>query len=110
MKIGQGVLGIVPFKDGTVPAYRRTYLVVGVTGAEVELLNVSSSDGKEHKLLYQSNRVIVNYRPPFLKRSFVKLDSLVSIPLSTAKSLKILHNGDCLDGNELQLIIDSIIR
>lgn len=110
MIVGQGVLGKVLFNDGTMPAYDRTYLVVGVTNVYIELLNVSSTVGKEHKLLFPSNKLIKNYNPPFIKSSFVKLDSLSRITLLEAANLKVLHGGDCLDNNELKDIIDSIIR
>lgn len=110
IQIGQGVLGRIPFKDGEIPRYDRTYLVVGIDSTNIELLNVSSVIGKEHKLLFPHNKLIVNFNPPFVKSSFVKLDSLTDVPLSMSSSLRILHNGDCLDSTELQSIIDNIVR
>ena len=44
---GHGVLGKIRFVDGTMPEYDRTYLVVTVTNAYIEVLNVSSVRGKE---------------------------------------------------------------
>ena len=94
---GQGVLGIVRFADGTMPSYDRTYLVVDTDVSGISLLNVSSVAGKERKLLYPTNREIKKFKPPFLKRSFVKLDSLVHITYAEATALKVLHNGASLD-------------
>lgn len=108
---GQGILGIIPFKDGTLPSGPRTYLIVEVTSTHISVLNVSSVAGKEHKLLFPYNRQIVKYNPPFLKDSFVKLDSLVTIPVSDCASYKVhtLHRGACLDASELSSIIASIV-
>lgn len=107
---GQGILGVIPFKDGNTPSKPRTYLIVKVTSTHISVLNVSSVAGKEHKLLFSSNRQINNYNPPFLKESFVKLDSLVTISQSdcTTYQIRILHGGDCLDSKELSLIIANI--
>ncbi len=58
---GQGVLGKIPFKDGTIPAYNRTYLVVNVSSDYIEVLNVSSIAGKERKLAYLTNKRISKY-------------------------------------------------
>ena len=108
---GQGILGKIPFKDGQYPRYARTYLVVKVTTTHLSVLNVSSVVGKEHKLLFSTNRQIVKYNPPFSKGSFVKLDSLVTIPLSDCKSygVHLLQGGLCLDAAELSSIISSIV-
>lgn len=110
MRIGQGVLGRVPFRDGTMPEYNRTYLVVGLESSGVKLLNVSSLAGKEHKLFFSTNRLIKNYKPPFQKKSFVKLDSLITVSNTQIKSFKLLHGGACLDKEEVNGIIASIIR
>jgi hypothetical protein len=106
---GQGVLGKVRFADGQMPTYPRTYIVISVTVTEVGLLIVSSVAGKEHKLLFPTNLHIMNYDPPFLKDSFVKLDSLTYVCISDASQMQILHNGDLLNQTELSNIISSII-
>ena len=105
---GQGILGKTRFVDGSYPKYPRTYLVVSVASDKIGILNVSSTAGKEHKLLFPSNRSISNYDPPFKKDSFVKLDSLTYITPAEASKFAVLHKGDCLDSTELQEIIDSI--
>lgn len=110
MKIGQAVLGKFPYKDGKIPQYSRPYLVVGVTTQNIELLVVSSLAGKEHKLSYPSNHLINNFNPPFFKKSFVKLDSLFSIPLVQSSSLIVLQNGAMLDPNELSLILAKLAK
>ena len=109
VKVGQGILGKFPFKDGDFPAYRRTYIVVFVSDESIGLLNVSSVAGKEHKLLYPTNKHIEKYNPPFWKDCFVKLDSYVLIPVSQFYDYEILGGGACLDCNELQDILSSII-
>lgn len=105
IRIGQGLLGRIQFPDGTFPSYDRPYLVVSVTATHVGLLNVSSTAGKEHKLLFPENRRLVKHDPPFLKDSFVKLDSLVYIPISDVDRFRLLHSGDCLEEEELLSIL-----
>lgn len=46
---GQGVLGKIQFLDGAMPVYDRTYLVVKTTDTYIEVLNVSTTKGKERK-------------------------------------------------------------
>ena len=103
--VGQGICGKARFVDGQYPQYDRTYLVVSVTPEKVGILNISSTAGKEHKLLFPNNRHIKNYNPPFLKDSFVKLDSLVYVDAADICSFHVLHHGDCLEQNELNEII-----
>ena len=109
LKIGQGLFGKIPFRDGGLPEYDRPYLVVTIDNEEIGLLNVSSVAGKEHKLLYPSNKRIIKYKPPFKVESFVKLDSLTRIPVQQATQLRVLHNGDQLDDSELQLLVNAIM-
>ncbi len=103
---GQGVLGKITFRDGKTPKYDRTYLVVSVLKDYIEVLNVSSLKGKERKLAYSTNKEIKNYNPPFLKPSFVKLDSLSKVEKNQWDNLQILHNGETLNINELNTIIN----
>lgn len=106
--VGQGVLGKVRFIDGEMPSYDRTYLVVKTEVTEIKVLNISSIYGKEEKLLMPSNEKIVNYKPPFLKPSFVKLDSLTSVKSSDWHGLRLLHNGETLNPTELNKILKCI--
>lgn len=101
---GHGILGKIQFKDGLMPLYDRTYLVVTVASDYIEVLNVSSIKGKERKLAYVTNERIKNYKPPFMLPSFVKLDSLTKVPQSDWGGLKILFNGQTLDSKELARI------
>lgn len=73
---GQGILGKIRFVDGELPEYNRTYLIINVTSEYIEVLNVSSIRGKERKLAFPTNERLRSFKPPFLKPSFVKLDSL----------------------------------
>lgn len=102
---GHGILGKIRFKDGVMPAYDRTYLVVAVGADYLEVVNVSSIKGKERKLLFPSNEPLKKYKPPFMVPSFVKLDSLVRVQFSDCVNLQILHGGQKLDSGELNRII-----
>lgn len=102
---GQGVIGSIRFKDGTMPEYRRVYLVVRVEAEYIEVLNLSSVRGKERKLAYDSNRRIIKYNPPFHKPSFVKLDSLIRVAKEDAEELAVLSDGQKLDAEELSAIL-----
>lgn len=106
--VGQGIWGKTQFKDGPFPEYSRPYLVVEVCDSRIGVLTISSTAGKEHKLFYPSNYKITDYNPPFERSSFVKLDSLTYISISEIKNFKILHNGDCLNESELNIIINKI--
>jgi len=107
---GQGILGKIPFRDGEIPKYDRTYLIVSVAADYIEVLNVSSIQGKERKLAYSTNERLRVYCPPFLKASFVKLDSLTVVPSSEWSTLKVLNNGRQLDSMELARIKAKIQR
>jgi len=109
-RVGQGLFGRIRFADGEYPKYDRTYLVVDVTDDKVGVLNISSVTGKADRLLYPSNRYINKHLPPFKKRSFVKLDSLVSVPVGELSDVLILSNGDLLDYVELKSIINQIMK
>jgi hypothetical protein len=101
---GQGVLGRVRFIDGEMPQYDRTYLVVTVGDDFIELLNVSSIKGKERKLAFPTNERLRVYNPPFLKPSFVKLDSLTKVAKADWGNLHVLNNGRTIDVVELARI------
>ncbi|MBR3784839.1 MAG: hypothetical protein IKJ77_00310 [Firmicutes bacterium] len=101
---GQGILGKIRFVDGNMPQYDRTYLVVTVESDYIEVINVSSTKGKERKLAFPKNERLKCYNPPFLKPSFVKLDSLTKVPQTEWGSLKVLSQGRTLDVNELNRI------
>lgn len=101
---GQGVLGRIAFRDGATPEYDRTYLVVSVSTEHIEVLNVSSVRGKERKLAFPTNERLRVFCPPFLKPSFVKLDSLTRVDAAEWGALKLLYGGQPLDGSELARI------
>lgn len=101
---GQGILGKIKFVDGTMPSYPRTYLIIFTASDYIEILNISSIRGKERKLAFSTNEKLHLFNPPFLKPSFVKLDSLCRVPKSDWSHLKVLHQGETLDKNELNRI------
>lgn len=113
-QIGQAVCGKIRFKDGAMPEYDRTYLVVNVgqdKGIDyIEVLNVSSIKGKERKLLYSTNEKINHHWPPFKKPSFVKLDSLTRVSGGDLTSLHVLCRGSILNSADLHNIVSKIIR
>jgi len=101
---GQGVLGKIRFSDGDFPEYDRTYLTVHVESDYIEILVVSSIKGKEHKLAFPTNTSIKPYNPPFLKPSFVKLDSLTRVNKADWGLLHVLNGGRPLSSAELARI------
>ena len=101
---GQGILGKVRFVDGEMPQYDRTYLVVNVDTDYIEEVNVSSIRGKERKLAISTNERLRVYNPPFVKPSFVKLDSLTKIDRTDWGNIHLLSNGRTLDAGELTRI------
>ena len=107
---GQGLLGRIRFRDGAMPEYDRPYLVVSVSDTYIEILNVSSIRGKEKKLLYPTNFALVHYNPPFLKPSFVKLDSLTRINKSECSRLRLLCGGARLNNDDLNEVKRRVLR
>lgn len=106
-QIGQGILAKIPFRDGHIPSYPRPYLIVDSSDSYIQVLNISSVAGKEHKLMFSTNMRIEKYNPPFLKDSFVKLDSLVQVLLidCTKYNIKILHNSDRLERQNFKRLL-----
>lgn len=107
---GQAFWGRIRFLDGEFPVYDRPYLIVNVDGEYIEILTVSSLAGKEWKLTLPTNREIINYDPPFPKRTFVKLDSLQKTHISNLSNVSMARGGKTLDAAELSEIISEIIR
>ncbi len=107
---GQGILAKIKFVDGAIPDKNRTYIIVEVSedGKKIKVLNVSSVKGKEHKLAFPSNQRLKKYNPPFLRDSFVKLDSLTEVYSSDFSSIVVLNNGNKLDGDEMEMIIQKL--
>ena len=106
--VGQGVLCSFEFNSGIKPQYKRPYLIVSVTPTEIGLLVISTIKGKEHKLLFKTNKELINYDPPFKLQSFVKLDSLINIPIEAISGLSPLKGGARLDETELNEILAGI--
>ena len=103
---GQGILGRIPFANGSMPEYDRPYLVVSANDEYIEVLIISSIKGKERKLLFPSNERLKVYDPPFDKPSFVKLDSLTRVAKADWTEFKILRGAQTLDKTELSRILD----
>ena len=104
-QVGQGILGKITFKDGQEPEYRRTYLIVEVDDEGISVLNVSSLEGKEWKLAYKTNMKLEHYAPPFVKPSFVKLDSLVKVSFEDCGDIRLLSGGRQLEAEEMERIL-----
>ena len=107
-KVGQAILGKIDFLDGQIPKYYRPYLIVKIFENEIGIINVSSIQGKEHKLLFSTNKELIKYNPPFDKPSFVKLDSQQVISITKAEEMLLLCGGECLDSIEMKEIIDML--
>ncbi|WP_342532800.1 hypothetical protein MHB40_15085 [Lysinibacillus sp. FSL K6-0057] len=102
---GLGFLLQLPFADNGVVSYKRPYLVIGEENNFLLLLNVSSSKGKEHKLLLDSNEEIIKYKPPFKLKSFVKFDALYKVEKCPTLNKFILSQGQSLVKDELDRLI-----
>ncbi|MCQ2387649.1 MAG: hypothetical protein MJ066_04315 [Clostridia bacterium] len=107
-QVGQAIFGKIGFVDGQIPEYDRPYLIVMVKDYELGIITVSSTQGKEHKLLFPTNKKLINYNPPFLKPSFVKLDSYQTISIDQADAMILLQSGKCLNNIEINEIINRL--
>ena len=110
--IGQCIAGRMAFKDGMQSAYWRPYLVIGVDAMrrEVSILNISSTDGKEHKLLFPTNVALLNSMPPLAKPSFVKVDSMQTISFDCASGFDLLSGGALISQGDLNAVLDALGR
>jgi len=108
--VGQGILlqGNT-FKGGTCDNGTHPYLIVGVSNTHIDILVLSSSANKLHKQAYASNYTLRNFNPPFIKPSFVKLDSLQQLKLEELNALKvrICAKGQVLNQTELNYILNN---
>lgn len=103
--LGQGLLLRLPFADNGVLSGRRTFLVIGEEDGYILLLNVSSTKGKEHRLIHDSNEEIIHYNPPFKVSSFVKLDALYKVEKCEELKECILARNEKLDTEELSRLL-----
>lgn len=104
MIVGQCIWAKLKYRDGKGNPKNRPYLIVGVNGKKVKILTISSTYGKEDKLIYKSNYRLKNFKPPFIVDSFVKLDSCQEIDLENVK-YKIGDNGKILNSTDLNEIL-----
>ncbi len=105
MRTGQGILLKLDYADGGLADKARTFLIVNVNDSKVNLLNISSIQGKLHKLMYPANKKILKYKPPFIKPSFVKLDAEYIIDNNKELESFILCQGRAMKPDELSTII-----
>lgn len=70
-----------------------------VTNNLIEMINVSSIKGKEHKLIYNSNIIIKDFYPLPLP-SFAKLDTIYSIDNFQDLNKYIAFQGNKISGRE----------
>ncbi len=108
LRKGQAILLKLDFCDGGICEYKRPFLVVDKNNDYIYLLNISSTKGKEHKLGRRSNMLIKRYKPPFVKSSFVKLDSMYIVPNEEYIKNCLLNEGRALHPIELKNILDSL--
>ncbi len=107
--VGEAYLGKVRFVDGAQPRYSRPYLVVEVLSNGVNVVNVSSSEGKEDKILkFPTNYPLTEYNPPFRFPSFVKLDSKSFVSFSDLATMRCLSGGTILNSSDLQFILKQL--
>lgn len=77
---GHVVKGKIPFANGSVTQYNRYYIVLEIEDDSLFLINCSSVQGKENKLLLPSNVELNNCIPPLMVPTMVKMDELYKIP------------------------------
>lgn len=109
-EVGQALfLNIERFGDGGECSYKRPFLIIDVDmqNNQLKMLNVSSSVGKEHKVLFKSNVPLKNYNPPFVKDSFVKLDRLYVV--DTPCDVKPMSKGQRLNQCDLDNVLQKFI-
>jgi len=106
-KVGHVIKVKMPFLDGKQSQYSRPYLIIRVDENTVDVLNISSTSGKEHKLLYPTNIDILQYNPPLTVPSFVKLDSLQTVKISDLQKwgAGLYGNGKPLNQEDLHRIL-----
>lgn len=102
ISVRQGLLLRLPFADNGVLSGRRPFLLIEEEGNYIKLLNVSSTKGKEHKLLYDSNVEIEKYNPPFRVSSYIKLDAIYKVEKCQELFDCILCQGQRLEENEFK--------
>lgn len=102
--IGQAILGKVRFKDGTMPQYKRPYLIVDIKENRIGIITVSSTRGKYQKMLLESNMLINRFNPPFVESSFVKLDSLQYFSEEELVNCQVMSGGKGLNSVEINNI------
>jgi len=103
---GQLLYLIPPELDGDRNINKKRYLLILNVDDDtntVEMINVSSLKGKEHKLLYNSN-ILINNHLPLPVPSFAKLDVLYTTNKFEGLSNYIAFNGNKLDKSELENI------
>lgn len=101
---GNGLLLKIPYADGGPANKQRPFLVIDVSDNIVKMLNVSSTRGKERKLMFSSNERLHKYIPPFCRPSFVKLDGLYEVEYFEELEYLVLAGGKTLDPDELERI------
>lgn len=90
--------------DGEMPNKDRPYLIVAVGQNSIQTIDVSTIKNKEWKAGSYHNHILNSYNPPFLKPSFVKIDSLQTVELSKCSNMRLLCGGARLDSIELKTI------
>ncbi|MBR3152944.1 MAG: hypothetical protein IKF52_05025 [Clostridia bacterium] len=108
MKIEEGHLlkFIPPILDGNSYGNKKRYMLVINCDNEnntIEMINVSSIKGKEHKLLYDSNIEIKNYNPLPVP-TFAKLDTLYTIDNFSDLQKFMSFNGTKISNSEISNI------
>ncbi|MEK4302383.1 hypothetical protein MKY30_23785 [Oceanobacillus sp. FSL W8-0428] len=96
----------LPFANGAPCNSKRPFLVINKNNNTLDLLNISSTRGKEKKLLYKSNEKIRKFFPPLDQPSFVKLDELYTIDEFHELHKSIYKNRDPIDTNEYDRILE----
>ena len=110
MSISEGqLLRFIPPKlDGGDIGTKHRYMLVTKNDSInniIEMINVSSIKGKEHKLIYNSNIQINNYYPLPVP-TFAKLDTVYKLENFEELSRFIYFDGEKINKEEFERIFD----
>jgi len=100
----------LPFASGFPCLYKRPFLVIERNDETLDLINISSSRGKERKLLFESNESIEEYFPPLDEPSFIKMDELYTIDYFEELHTSIYKRRQPLDADELTRLTYEYIK
>lgn len=99
-----------PFANGTPCNTKRPFLVIDKKDGNLDLLNISSTRGKERKLLFSSNEKIINWDPPLDQPSFLKMDELYTIDYFEELYKSIYKGRSPINSDEFSRLVGEFMK